>query len=324
MRARARFLCGLLALVGGVLTAAAAEVQYPSKPVRLIVPFPPGGGTEPIARLVGRKLADAFGHQVVIDNRPGAGTTIGLEVVARSPADGYTLLLGSIANAISATLYSKLNYDLIKDFEPITLLSTSAGVLVVHPALPVKSVKELIVLAKLRPGELAYSSSGNGTPNHLAAELFRYMTGVRWIHVPYKGGGPSMIALLSGEVSLAFASLPSAISQIRAGKLRALAVTTAQRWPSLPGVPTISASGVPGYEADTWYGLSAPAGTRRAIIARIHAETLKILKLPDVTQRLDQLGYQVRVTTPAEYAAFTRSEIEKWGRVIKAAGMHVD
>jgi len=253
-----------------------------------------------------------------------AGTTIGAEIVAKSPPDGYTILLGSIANAISAVLYTKLNYDLARDLAPITLLATTPSVLVVHPTLPVKSARELVALAKARPGELAYASSGSGTPNHLAAELFSYMTNIRMVHIPYKGGGPSVIALLSGEAPLSFASLPSAIQHIRAAKLRALGVTTAQRSPALPGLPTIDESGVPGYEAETWYGVSAPARTSKEIIARLNAETAKAFTTADMKERLDGMGYLVRVTTPDQYAAFTRSEIDKWAKVVKAAHMRAD
>jgi tripartite-type tricarboxylate transporter receptor subunit TctC len=314
----------LTASVCALAAFSPAQAEYPDKPVRLIVPFPPGGSTEPLARLLSQKLAEPLGHPVVVDNRPGAGTTIGVEIVAKSPPDGYTLLLGSISNAISAVMYSKLNFDLVRDFAPITLLATTPGVLVVHPTLPIKSVKELIALVKARPGQIAYASSGSGTPNHLAAELFSYMTGVKMIHVPYKGGGPSMIALLSGEAPLCFASTPTAIGYIRDGKLRALGVTTAQRAASMPAVPTISEAGVPNYEMETWYGISAPARTPKEIIARLHAETVKALAFADVKERLDNMGYLARVSTPEEYAAFTRSEIDKWAKVAKAANIRPD
>jgi tripartite-type tricarboxylate transporter receptor subunit TctC len=304
--------------------AATVHAEFPEKPLRLVVPFPPGGGTEPLARIWSQKISEVFGYQVIVDNRPGAGTTIGAEIVAKSPPDGYTILLGSIANAISALLYTKLNYDLTRDLAPITLLATTPSVLVVHPTLPVKSVRELVALARARPGELAYASSGSGTPNHLAAELFSYMTNIRMVHIPYKGGGPSVIALLSGEAPLSFASLPSAIQHIRAAKLRALGVTTAQRSPALPGLPTIAESGVPGYEAETWYGVSAPARTSKEIIARLNAETAKAFTTADMKERLDGMGYIVRVTTPDQYAAFTRSEIDKWAKVVKAAHMRAD
>ena len=241
-----------------------------------------------------------------------------------APPDGYTLLLGSISNAISAVIYPRLNYDIVRHFAPITLLATTPGVLVVHPALPVKSVRELIALARARPDQIAYSSAGNGTPPHLSAELFSFMTGVKMIHVPYKGGGPSVIALLSGEVCVSFASMPSAIGHIRAGKLHALAVTTAQRAASARDLPTLSEAGVPGYAAETWLGLAAPAATPKDIIAQLHAEAVKTFTRPDVKERLEGLGYVVRLSTPEEYGAYVRSEIDKWRKVVQAAHIRAD
>ena len=302
----------------------AAQADYPDKPLRLVVPFPPGGSTEPLARVLSQKLGETFGQQVIVDNRPGAGSTIGAEIVARSPADGYTLLLSSISNAISAALYPKLNFDIVRDFAPITLLATTPGVLVVHPALPVKTVKEFIALAKAKPEQLAYSSAGNGTPPHLSAELFAGMTGIKLIHVPYKGGGPSIIALLSGEAQLSIASLPSAIGHMRSGKLRALGVTTPQRTPSLPALPTIAESGVPGYAAETWLGLAVAARTPKDITARLHAATAKAMMLPEVRERLDSLGYILRIGSADEYSNFVQSEVDKWRKVVKTANVHVD
>ena len=302
----------------------AAQADYPDKPLRLVVPFPPGGSTEPLARVLSQKLGESFGQQVIVDNRPGAGSTIGAEIVARSPADGYTLLLSSISNAISAALYPKLNFDIVRDFAPITLLATTPGVLVVHPALPVKTVKEFIALAKAKPEQLAYSSAGNGTPPHLSAALFAGMTGIKLIHVPYKGGGPSIIALLSGEAQLSIASLPSAIGHMRSGKLRALGVTTPQRTPSLPALPTIAESGVPGYAAETWLGLAVAARTPKDITARLHAATAKAMMLPEVRERLDALGYILRIGSAEEYSNFVQSEVEKWRKVVKIANVHVD
>lgn len=297
---------------------------YPAKPVRLIVPYPPGGGTDTLARILSQRLGDALGQQVVMENRPGAGANIGVELAARAPADGYTLLLATIANTISASLYAKLNYDLIKDFAPVTLLATTPHVVVVHPSLPVHTIKDLIALARSRPGELAYSSSGSGTPSHLAAELFALQTGTRLIHVPYKGGGPSVIALLGGEVSLSFATLPSVLSHMKSGKLRGVAVTTASRSPSAPGLPTVAEAGVANYDAGSWYGLAAPAGTPREIVARLNADVHKLLKLPEVRDRLDASGFEVLVSTPDEYAQFTRREIDKWAKVVKASGARAD
>ena len=301
-----------------------AQQQYPTKTVRLIVPYPPGGGTDTIARIVSQKLSEVLGQQVIMDNRPGAGANIGVELAARSPADGYTLLLTTIANAISASLYSKLNYDLVRDFAPITLLATTPHILVVHPSVPARTVKEFIALAKSRPDQLAYSSSGSGTPAHLAAELFKYMTGIKMLHIPYKGGGPSVVGLVGGEASVGFATMPSVLTHVKSGRLRGLAVTTAKRSPSTPDLPTISEAGVPGYDAGSWYGLAAPVGTSKDIVARLNAETIKVLKFPDVKQRLDGVGFEVLVSTPEEYAAFTRSEIDKWAKVVKASGARAE
>ncbi|MDP2238753.1 MAG: tripartite tricarboxylate transporter substrate binding protein [Burkholderiales bacterium] len=313
-----RWLMMLIAALA-VLSPVHAQ-QYPTKPLRLIVPYPPGGGTDTIARVFALKLSEAIGQQVVLDNRPGAGANLGLEIAAKTPPDGYTLLLATIANTISASLYAKLNYDLVRDFAPVTLLATTPHIVVVHPSLPVKSARELITFAKARPGQITYSSSGSGTPAHLAGELFASMTGVKMIHVPYKGGGPSVIALVGGEVSVGFPTMPSVIGHIKAGKMRALALTTAKRSPSLPDLVTLGESAVPGYDVGSWYGLLVPAATPKEIITRLHAETLKVLRLPDTLQRLDAAGFEVLTSTPEEYGAFTRSEIEKWAKVVKASG----
>jgi tripartite-type tricarboxylate transporter receptor subunit TctC len=301
-----------------------AQAQYPVRPVRLIVPFPPGGGTDTMARVVAPKLSEFLGQQVVAENRGGAGANIGAELAAKSAPDGYTLLLVTITNAIGASVYTKLNYDLVRDFAPITRLATTPHILVVHPSVPVKSVKEFIAFARARPGELAYSSSGSGSTAHLAGELFNSLTGVKTVHVPYKGGGPSMIALVGGEVSVCFATMPSAINYVKSGRLRGIAVTTAQRSPSTPQLPTIAETGIPGYEAGSWYGLSAPAGTPKEVIGRLHAETIKVMGLPDVKERLFNAGFEIVTSTPEQFAAFTRNEIQKWGKIVKAAGLKVD
>ena len=310
------FACALIALPG--------YSQYPTRAVRLVVPFPPGGGSDTMARVIAPKLSEFLGQQVVPENRGGAGANIGAEVAAKSAPDGYTLMLATITNAIGATLYTRLNYDLAKDFAPITQLATTPHVLVVHPSVPVKTVKEFTALAKSKPDALAFSSSGSGSSAHLAGELFSSLTGVKMVHVPYKGGGPSMIALVAGEVSVCFATMPSAVGYVKNGRLRGIAVTTAKRSPTMPQLPTILETGVVGYEAGSWYGLSAPAGTPKEIIGRVHAETIKVMALADVKVRLDNAGYEIVTSNPEQFAAFTRNEIQKWGKLVKAIGLKAD
>ena len=317
-------IAGLIALAAWLAAGPVVAQQYPARPIRVVVPFPPGGGTDTMARIIGPKLSELLGQQVVAENRGGAGANIGAEIAAKSPPDGYTLMLATVTNAIGATLYTRLSYDLARDFATITQLATTPHILVVHPSVPVKSVKEFTAFAKARPGELTYSSSGAGSMAHLAGELYNSLTGVKSVHVPYKGGGPSMIALVGGEVSLCFATMPSAINYVKAGRLRGLAVTTAQRSPSTPELPTLAETGLAGYEAGSWYGLSAPAGTSKEIIGRLHAETSKVMALPDVKERLFNAGFEVVVTDPARFAEFTRSEIQKWGKLVKAAGLRIE
>jgi len=318
--------CSLFIVVASLLatTVPAWAQQYPTRAVRLIVPFPPGGGTDTMARAIAPKLSELLGQQVVPENRGGAGANIGAELAAKSPPDGYTVMLATITNAIGATLYTRLNYDLARDFAPITQLATTPHILVVHPSVPVKSVKEFTAFTRARPGELTYSSSGSGSSAHLAGELFSSLTGTKMVHVPYKGGGPSMIALVGGEVSLCFATMPSAVGYVRAGRLRGIAVTTEKRSPSMPDLPTIAETGIKGYEAGSWYGLSAPAGTSKDIIARLHAETVKVMALPDVKERLFNAGFEVVISNPEQFAAFTRSEIQKWGKLVRATGLKIE
>ena len=318
------FYAWFFVLAGALAGIAPAQAQYPSKPVRLVLPFPPGGGTDTLGRVVGAKLAESLGQQVVIENRPGAGANIGAEVVAKSPPDGYTLLMGNIAHAINVTLYSKLGYDLLKDLAPVSLLASTPNIVVVHPSVPAKSVKELMAVAKARPGQLDFASSGSGSSAHLAGELFSNMAGIKMTHVPYKGGGPAVIALLGGQVSVGFATTPSVIQHVKSGKLRGLAVTGARRSPSAPELPTVSESGLPGFEVVGWYGLLAPSGTSREIVSRLHAESVKLLKLPDVKDRLDATGFEPIGTTPDEFHAYLRSEVEKWAKVVKVAGIRAD
>jgi len=314
---------GLIAVAVWAVAPVAAQ-QYPVRAVRLIVPFPPGGGTDTMARAIAPKLSEYLGQQVVPENRGGAGANIGAELAAKSAPDGYTLLLNTITNAIGASLYTKLNYELVRDFAPITQLATTPHILVVHPSVPVKTVKEFTAFTRARPGDLTYSSSGNGSAAHLAGELFSSLTGTKMVHVPYKGGGPSMIALVGGEVSLCFATMPSAVGFVRADKLRGIAVTTEKRSPSMPELPTIAETGIKGYEAGSWYGLSAPAGTPKEIISRLHAETIKVMVLPDVKERLFNAGFEVVTSNPEQFAAFTRSEIQKWGKLVRATGLKIE
>jgi tripartite-type tricarboxylate transporter receptor subunit TctC len=301
-----------------------AWAQYPSKPVRLIVPFPPGGGSDTLARILSPKLAEVLGQQLVIDNRPGGGTNIGAEIAAKSQPDGHTLLMGNVSHAINVTLYTKLGYDLVKDFAPVSLMASTPNILVVHPSVQAKSVKELVALARAQPGKLDYASSGSGSSAHLAAELFSSMAGVKMNHVPYKGGGPAVVALVGGQCQVGFATTPSVIQHVKSGKMRGLAVTSAQRSPSTPDLPTVSEAGVAGYEAGTWYGFLVPAGTPKAVVTRLHAESVKLLKLPDVRERLDAAGFDAIGSSSAEFSTYIRTEIDKWRKVVRAAGVRAD
>jgi tripartite-type tricarboxylate transporter receptor subunit TctC len=314
----------LIVILAALAGFPAAAQQYPVKPVRLVLPFPPGGGTDTVGRILALKLTEQLGQQVIVENRPGGGANIGAELVAKSPPDGYTLLIPTITNAIGQTLYTRVNFDLVKDFSHITMLATTPLILVVHPSVPVKTLKEFTAFVKGKPGQLSYSSSGSGSAAHLAGELYSSMTGTRMVHVPYKGGGPSMIALVGGEVSLCFATMPSAITYVRNGRLRGIAVTTAKRSPTAPEYPTVAEAGVPGYEAGSWYGLVAPAGTPKDIIARLNTEAAKALKQPDLKKTFDNAGLEILSGTPEEYEAFTRSEVAKWGKVVKAVGLKAD
>lgn len=314
-----------LAIFAVILTSLApVQAQYPTKPIRLIVPFPPGGGSDAFGRIIGPPLSEALGRPVVVENRSGAGGNIGAEIAAKSPPDGYTLLLGNVAQAFNVTLYGRLNYDIIKDFAPVSLTASTPNILVVHPSLPVKSVKDLIALAGARPGQLDYVSGGSGSPAHLAAVLFISMAGVKMNHIPYKGGGPSVIALIGGEASVGFPTMPTVIQHVKSGKLRGLAVSSARRSPSAPDLPTISEAGVKGYEAGNWYGLLVPTGTPNEVISRLHAESMKALKRQDVKERLDVAGLEPIGTTPEQFGAHIRVEIAKWAKVVKTSGARAD
>lgn len=312
----------LLALAA--LPAGAAAEDYPSKSIRFVLPFPPGGGTDTLARIVGQHLSKTMGQSMVMDNRPGAGANIGAEIAARSAPDGYTLLMGNIAHAVNVTLYRKLSYDFVKDFDPVTMLASAPNMLVTHPSVPVKSVQDLIGLAKKSPGQLNYASSGSGSSSHLAGELFKNMTSTDIVHVPYKGGGPAVASLLGGETKVGFATMPSVLPQTRAGRLRALAVTGDKRSPTAPEIPTIAESGVPGYAANGWYGVLVPLGTPKAIVARLNKELIATVNDKDVQGQLARFGYDIETGTPAEFRKTIAAEIRKWGGVVKAAKLQAD
>ena len=301
--------------------AARAADAYPAKPVRFVVAFPPGGGTDIIARSIAQKLAERIAQQVVVDNRPGAGGNIGTDIVAKSAPDGYTLLMGSAGPlAINASLFGKMPFDPIKDLAPVTLAASTPNVLVVHPSLRAATVKELIALAKARPGEINFASSGHGTPAHLAGELFNSMVGVKMVHVPYKGAAPALADLLGGQVQLMFSTMPPALPHVKDGKLRALAVTSAKRSPAAPDLPTLDEIALPGFEANTWHGVVVPAGTPATIVARLNREIVAILHLPDVVERFSSQGAEALGSTPEEFAAYIRSETLKWAKVVRDSG----
>jgi len=298
---------------------------YPSKPLRLITPVSAGSAVDTVARVVGQKLSDSWGQQVVIDNRIGANGIIGTEAAAKSPADGYTLYLGNDAMlATNPNLYTKLPYDPIRDFAPVTLAASIPLVLVVHSSLPVKSVQELIAFAKAHPGELNYASSGNGSPQHLPMEMLKAATGIRVVHVPYKGLIPALNDVVGGQVPMMFAGMSGALPHIQSGRLRAIAVGGAKRSPALPAVPTVAQAGVAGFSYAAWTGFLVPAGTPKEIIARLHAEITRILALPDVHDKLTGLGFELVGGTPDEFGALIRSDIARVGKVLKQAGIRVE
>jgi tripartite-type tricarboxylate transporter receptor subunit TctC len=319
----ARFLVATMAL--GLLAGGAQAHTYPSKPIRLVVPFPPGGTTDILARTVGQKMTEVWGQPVVIDNRPGAGGNIGSDQVAKAAPDGYTLLMGTIStHAINPSLYKKLPFDPVRDFAPVSRIGTLPNILIVHPSVPVTSVKELIELAKSKPGELNFASSGVGTSLHLSGELFNSMAGVKLVHVPYKGSSPALADLLGGQVKIMFDNLPSALPHVKAGKLKPLAVTSAKRATVLPEVPTVMESGLPGFEVTSWFAVFVPAKPPTEIVAKLNGEIVKILNSGDVKEKLAQIGVDPAPTTPEALAAFAKAETEKWGKVVKATGASAD
>jgi len=307
------------------LAAAAAQAQtWPSKPIRYIVPFPPAGATDITARIMADKISGPLGQSVVVENRPGAAGNVGTEFVARSAPDGYTILQLTVAQSISATLYTKINYDVEKDLAPAAMVALVPNVMIVHPSVPAKSVAEFIALAKAKPGKINFASSGSGTSIHMSAEMFKMLTGVNIVHIPYKGSGPALADMLGGQVDVMFDNLTSSIGHIRSGKLRALAVTTVTRYPELPELPTMQEAGVPGYEATAWFGIVVPRGTPRDAIVRINGEVNKALAQADVKEKLAQQGALARSWTPEEFGSFIHNEVVKWAKVVKASGAKVE
>jgi tripartite-type tricarboxylate transporter receptor subunit TctC len=299
---------------------ACAAQGYPVKPIRFLIGFPPGGTNDILARALAPKLSEYLGQPVVIENRGGASTAIATELAARSAPDGYTILLNAPGHATNPALI-KLNFDPVKDFAFITLLAESQNLLVVHPSLPVRSVKDLIEISKKRPGDINYGSSGNGTTPHMSAELFQFMTGTRWVHIPYKGSGLGLTALLGGEVSLYFANVPAAFQHVKAGRLRPVALSGTKRTPAAPGIPTIAESGLPGFAVTSWFGVAAPAKTPRPIVDRLNGEIVRALATPELRERMEGMGADPVGNTPEQYTRFVENEIAKWGKVIKFAGI---
>jgi tripartite-type tricarboxylate transporter receptor subunit TctC len=323
MYTKALALCALALIPALASHEATAQSNYPIRPIRLIVPVAPGGGTDFTARTIGHKLGEALGQQVIVDNRPGAGGNIGVEIAAKSSPDGYTLVMPITSFPINPSLYSKLPFDTVNDFAPVVLASSTPLLLVVHPSVPAKSVSELIAVAKSKPGQLNYANSGNGTTAHLAGELLKKSAGIDIVSVPYKGGGPAVIDLVAGRVQIYFSTIPPALPHVNAGRLRALAVSTAKRVALVPDVPAVAESGVPGFEVVAWFGVFAPAGTPKGAIAKLNREINRVLKNPEVQQRFASQGFVPGGGTSEELGKFLRAEIGKWGALIKEAGIPV-
>ncbi len=310
-----------LALAAGAHAQTKAAGPYPTKPIRFVVPFVPGGPTDIQGRMLGEKLAQRVGQQVIVDNRGGAGGNIGMEITARAPADGYTLVIATVGTwAVNPHLY-QLSFDVVKDFSPITQVSTSPGVLVVHPTVNAKNVKELIALAKEKPGALNYGSSGVGGFGHISGELFTLMTNTKMTHIPYKSSAPSLTDLISGQIQVLFNNMISTTPHVKANRVRALATTGAKRSPALPDVPTIAESGVPGYENSSWSAVAGPPGMPRPLVARLHKEFVEILRMPDVAQKHAEVGAEIIASTPEQFHTYLKSEVNKFGKLVKAAGI---
>jgi len=314
----------IVSVVLAAMPPLATAQAYPAKPIRWISPWPAGGANDIFSRAIGQRIGESLGQQVLVDNRPGAAGTIGSDIAAKAPADGYTLVMGSSpTHAIAPALYPALPYDPLRDFSAVTLVGSVPNVLVLHPSVPAKTVKEFIAVAKARPGKLNFASTGNGTSQHLSAELFKFMAGLDMVHIPYKGTAPALTELVAGQVDLAFENMPALIPHIQAGRLRALAVTTTKRSAVMPELPTIAEAALPGYDASVWFGVFAPAGTPRPVIDRLHGEILKALQTQDLKSRMIAMGTEVSGMGPDDFSAYVRKEIPKWANLVKAAGVKV-
>lgn len=314
-----------LLLMSPQLMRAQTTSAYPTKPVRMIVPFPAGGATDIVGRLVAQKLAEAWGQQVIVDNRGGAGGTIGSEIAAKSPPDGYTILVGtSSTHAIAPSLYGKLGYDPARDFVPVTLIANATILLAVHPSVPARNVRELIALAKREPNALSFASSGNGGISHLVGEQFKSLAGIEMLHVPYKGDTPALVDLASGQVHLMFGTAVSFLPYVQSKRLNALAVTNPRRSPIVPTVPTVAESGLPGFEALQWFGIFAPSGTPKDIVAKLNSEIVRIVRVPDVRERMTTLGAEVVGSSSEQFASFQKADTAKWAKIVKTSGAKID
>jgi tripartite-type tricarboxylate transporter receptor subunit TctC len=315
-------------LVSAVVVAATANLayaqSYPSKPVRVIVPFPAASATDVLARTIGQKLSEKWGRPVIIENKPGAGGNLGTEIAAKAPADGYTILMGTVANAISTSLYKKLNYDFVKDFTPVTLVATTPLVLAANPKFPASNIKEVIAYAKDKPGKVNFGSGGIGTSNHLAGEMLKSMAGIDMLHVPYKGTPAAHSDLLSGQVNLMFDNIVAVMPHLKSGRMKAIAVTSAKRVSTLPNVPTVAESGVPGFDAVSWIGALVPTGTPKDIVNKLNTDLVAVIGMPDVKERLSASGAELAGSTPEQLAEHIRNETEKWAKAVKASGATAD
>ncbi len=314
----------LIAITLSTVALLAHAQNYPAKPVRFIIPFPPGGPTDIMGRLAAQRLTEVWGVQVVADNRAGAGGNIGAEMCAKSPPDGYTICMLTVAQSISPSIYPKLGFDPLKDFAHVTLMATLPSLLMVHPSLPVKNVKELVALAKAKPAILTYASTGNGTSPHMLMEMFKWMAGVDLVHVPYKGASPAIIDQISGQIDVAFSTAIAALPFVQQGKVRAIAISTKDRFPPLPDLPTVEQGGVKGFDGSSWQGVVMPANTPRELVVKVNAELARMLKAPDMKERILQQGGIASGNSPEEFTAFIKSETEKWAKVAKAAKVRLE